>query len=212
MSEETADASVETTESTETTAEQVDTSSEATTSETAEQSVEQSDGQEKESNTDTPAEDVTIAVPEGLEAFKEDFDQFSNDVNAYLKANPKASVSDVLNEVAQRQARLVAESSESAANEWNQRVQGWEAEVKADPDIGGAAFEENLAKAKASLEAFGSEDLGKFLDESGLGSHPGLIRYAIKAGAAISDAKVSADTASTSSDVGLQNRYPKSTG
>jgi hypothetical protein len=53
--------------------------------------------------------------------------------------------------------------------------------------MGGAKHEENLALANKAIDAFGTPELRTFLDESGLGNHPELLRAFHKAGSAISE-------------------------
>ena len=59
---------------------------------------------------------------------------------------------------------------------------GWLTAAKADATLGGEQFDANLAVAKRTLTTFGTPELTKFLDASGLGNHPELIRWAHKIG------------------------------
>lgn len=54
--------------------------------------------------------------------------------------------------------------------------------LEKDPEIGGAKLAENAEYAKRFVAQFGSEQLKKDLNESGLGNHPELIRMLAKAG------------------------------
>jgi hypothetical protein len=47
-----------------------------------------------------------------------------------------------------------------------------------------------MAIAKRGLEAFGDPELMTLLEESSLGSHPAMMKYAIKAGKSVSDTPV----------------------
>lgn len=62
----------------------------------------------------------------------------------------------------------------------------WATTAKADAEIGGAKFEENLGVAKKALDTFGTPELKNLLKESRLGSHPEVIRLLARAGKAIS--------------------------
>ncbi len=64
---------------------------------------------------------------------------------------------------------------------------GWLAASKADKEIGGQKFTENLGIAKTARDAFASPELIKLLDESGLSDHPEFIRMFHKAGKAMSE-------------------------
>ena len=63
----------------------------------------------------------------------------------------------------------------------------WAADSKADKEFGGDKLQENLAVAKKARDAFATPALVELLDQSGLGDHPEVIRFFVKAGKAISD-------------------------
>ena len=62
------------------------------------------------------------------------------------------------------------------------------AQVKADKEIGGDKLTENLAIADKAVTAYGSPELRKLFNESGLGDHPAVIRAFYKMGMDISNA------------------------
>lgn len=64
--------------------------------------------------------------------------------------------------------------------------QTWADDAKADKEIGGEAFDENLGVAKKALESFGTPELRTLFNESGIGNHPEVIRFMVRAGKAIS--------------------------
>lgn len=61
-------------------------------------------------------------------------------------------------------------------------VADFEKAAKADKDIGGDKYDENMAIAKTSLETYGDKDLADLLKVTGIGSHPAFLRYAFKVG------------------------------
>ena len=63
----------------------------------------------------------------------------------------------------------------------------WVATTRADSEIGGDKIAENVALANTTFEKFGTPELRKLLDESGLGDHPEMIRWAYRAGKAMSE-------------------------
>lgn len=65
----------------------------------------------------------------------------------------------------------------------------WQDASSADKEFGGEKLSENLGVARKALENFGSPDLRKLLDETGLGNHPEVIRFMYRAGKAISEDK-----------------------
>lgn len=66
----------------------------------------------------------------------------------------------------------------------------WADEAAADPEIGGAKFEESKALAAKAFDRLGFAPDGKFrafLKDSGLGNHPEMIRAMVKMGRAIGE-------------------------
>ncbi|MBI8280604.1 hypothetical protein JEY83_18825 [Pseudomonas aeruginosa] len=91
---------------------------------------------------------------------------------------------------AKRQASW-AQASEQAAIEYrNQQVSKWESELKQDAEFGGANFEANVTVAKQFLADYGTPELSAFLAESGLGSHPEVVRLFHKAGKELGEGKL----------------------
>lgn len=91
---------------------------------------------------------------------------------------------------AKRQA-AGAQASEQAAIEFrNQQVSKWESELKQDAAFGGANFEANVTVAKQFLADYGTPELSAFLAESGLGSHPEVVRLFHKAGKELGEGKL----------------------
>lgn len=65
-------------------------------------------------------------------------------------------------------------------------VEGWEKATKEDPAIGGAKFEATVALAKKGL-ASAPPAFVEFLNQSGLGSHPEMVRYAAWVGEKVAE-------------------------
>ena len=139
---------------------------------------------------EAPAADEPFSVkaPEGSEAYQADFDKFAGDMDGWLKANPNASAREALAEAAARQARLVGEAQTQAMAQRDQQISAWGDELKADKDFGGEAFDKNVATAIKGLEAVGSPELRQMLDQTGLGSHPEIVRAFKKVGELVADA------------------------
>lgn len=58
--------------------------------------------------------------------------------------------------------------------------EGWRNETRTDKEFGGDKLPENLARAKAAMEATSTPQLQVLLDKSGLGNHPEVIRHFLK--------------------------------
>ena len=60
-------------------------------------------------------------------------------------------------------------------------------DLKNDAEFGGANFDKNAKTAQKAFEAFGSPELKQLLNESGLGSHPELVKAFHRIGQKISE-------------------------
>lgn len=136
-----------------------------------------------------PAE-ISLQAPEGFENFQGDFDSFSTEATTWLKDNPNATAADAFKWAAERQANLVKTQMTDADQAFTQQIETWENEAKADADIGGDKFDENMAAAKKAIDTLGSDDLKAILNESGVGSHPAVIKFVVKVGQALSESPV----------------------
>lgn len=90
-------------------------------------------------------------------------------------------------EVAQELVSLQTEFMLKQVNAWEDMTKEWVASAKSDKEYGGANFDQNLAVAKAAVEAFGSEALVQALADTGAGNHPEMIRFMYKVGKAIKE-------------------------
>lgn len=72
----------------------------------------------------------------------------------------------------------------SADQDVRERDQAWAQAAKADPEIGQQNLERSLAFARYALDRFGDPELYGYLDDSGLGNHPEIIRMFKRAGEA----------------------------
>lgn len=79
-----------------------------------------------------------------------------------------------------------AENLTTAADAaWRETVAGWRSAVQADGEVGGAAFAENVAVARGVIARYGTPALKAALNETGLGSHPELVRLMVRVGRAL---------------------------
>lgn len=163
-----------------------DTAAEAQTDATTEAAE-----QPAEATTDAAAtehEAFTLAPPEGAEAFAEDFTKFATDMDGWLKANPNATAREALAEAANRQARTASDMQAQFAQQRESQMDEWAATLKADKDFGGEKFDQNIALAIKGVEAVGTAELRQLLDDTGLGSHPDVVRAFMKVGQLTADA------------------------
>lgn len=126
-------------------------------------------------------------APEKYEFKAEEGKEFSPDV--LQKFEEIARELDLSQEGAQKMLDTIAPQIVKAQEAAHAKiVSDWADQAKADKEIGGEKFAENLAVAKKALETFGTPELREVLDKSGLGNHPELIRAFMRAGQKISSA------------------------
>ena len=81
-------------------------------------------------------------------------------------------------------AKLVAQAQQKQADAQVETVNtlhaDWRDQCKTDKEFGGEKLGENLARAKAAMEATATPQLALLLDKSGLGNHPEVIRHFLK--------------------------------
>lgn len=91
-------------------------------------------------------------------------------------------------EAAQKMIDKIAPLIEARQTEQIQAVKTeWAEASRGDQEFGGDKLNENLAVAKKALDKFGSPELRKLLNDSGLGNNPEVIRFMYRAGKAISE-------------------------
>jgi len=122
-------------------------------------------------------QDYTFTTPEDVPVDAAVLDAFS-DVAKGLNL-PQDAAQTVLDKMAPVLAQRQAEQITAARNQW-------EFDARADAEFGGDKLDENLAVAKRAMDAFATPALKTLLNESGLGSHPEIIRAFYRAGRAIS--------------------------
>jgi hypothetical protein len=158
--------------------------------------------------TDEAAKEVVyeFKLPEGVDLKGEALDE--------LKATAKEL--GLTQEQAQRVADLGAKQAQGFAAQLVEQQKTmtaeWAEQTTTDKEIGGDKLSENLGVAKKALDTFGSPALKTLLNQSGLGNHPEVVRFMVKAGKAISEdgrlvtgAAAQADRANTP----IENRlYP----
>lgn len=164
--------------------------------------------QEATSKADTPKQDATTGTsperyefkqPEGRSFDAEVMSTFGEVAKSVGLSQDKAqTLLDKLAPVMEQRQSARLESERAA----------WVKSVKSDKEIGGDKFAESLQVAQKALKSFGSPELTKLLNDSGLGDHPDVIRFFHKVGKSISeDGMVSGRGAAEPAD-SLMAMYP----
>lgn len=141
------------------------------------------DGSQEQKQEGAP-EKYEFSAGEGVEldsAALADFEPVARELNLTNEQAQKLvdAYPKILEGVQQRQAEA-----------WQKQTEDWAANVKADKEIGGDKLISNLSAAQRALEQFGDPELKEYLDSTGLGNHPALVKAFIKVGKAMSEDKV----------------------
>ncbi len=76
---------------------------------------------------------------------------------------------------------------EAAVKRWGETVAGWAETASKDKEMGGDKWDATKANAQKAVDKLGTPELKKYMDETGGGNHPEVIRIFAKFGAMISD-------------------------
>ncbi|MEG5448898.1 peptidase [Enterobacter kobei] len=114
------------------------------------------------------------------------------DTAALEQFEPIARELNLSNEQAQKMVDLYGTKilpmvQQHQAETWQKTTEQWAADVKADKEIGGDKLTANLSAAQRALDQFGTPELKEYLEGTGLGNHPELVKAFIKIGKAMSE-------------------------
>lgn len=110
---------------------------------------------------------------------------------------------------AQRSLAAQEAGQQQAVEFRNKQVGEWETALRSDAAFGGANFEANVATAQQALAEYGSPELTTMLKESGLGSHPEVVRFFHKVGQQLAEGKLHRTTTEVPREKSLAERmYP----
>lgn len=131
-------------------------------------------------------EDFTM--PEGIEIDKEMLDGFTPIAKelGLSQQNAQKLVSLYGDRIAAIAQRAQTEQAEAMAAE----RAAWVEQLKADPDIGGAKFNQSVGLAIKALDRFAGNEFRQLLDETGLSSHPAMVRAFYKIGKAMAEDEI----------------------
>lgn len=128
------------------------------------------------------------SLPEGYSISEE---QLASVTPLLKELNLTQEQADKLMQFDAQRSLAAQEASQQQAVEFrNKQVGEWETTLRSDAAFGGANFDVNVAVAKQFLTDFGTPELSAFLAESGLGSHPEVVRMFHKAGKELGEGKL----------------------
>lgn len=132
---------------------------------------------------DTVPEDgvYALTMPEGVEVDQELLGALAPQFKELgLTTSQAQALADKF--IAAQQSKM-----EGAQAQFAETVSKWVDDAKKDPEIGGAKWDSTVKNASGVVSRFGSPELKEFLNSSGAGNHPELIRFMAKVGAMIGE-------------------------
>jgi len=139
------------------------------------------EGSKPEGEGTTVPETYEFKMPEGLELDTEAATEFGALAKEFkLSAENAQKVADIGAKMVQKAAVAQAEQFKATQAEWAR-------EVTNDKEIGGAKLQENLGVARKAIETFGGAELREFLNVTGFGNNPLLVKTFARIGKAISE-------------------------
>ena len=109
------------------------------------------------------------------------------DANALSVFEPIAKELGLTQEQAQKLVDIYPQIQQQQAEAWSKQVAEWGEQVKADKEIGGDKFNASVGLAQRALDQFGNPELREYLNASGLGNHPALVRFCAKVGKSMAE-------------------------
>ncbi|MBT9234291.1 hypothetical protein KKQ11_00445 [Pseudomonas sp. MG-2] len=89
-------------------------------------------------------------------------------------------------------------------------VSGWEKSLREDAAFGGANFDANVGVAQKAMAQFGTPELSTMLKESGLGSHPEVVRLFHRIGQQLAESQLHSGSGNQSRKTDAEVFYGKS--
>lgn len=121
-----------------------------------------------------------LKLPEGFDKdpFFEKYEDFAKELGLEGEKSQK---------LADRYGTIIKAERDRVVGEARAQVEDWGKALQTDKELGGAKLKENFAVAVRGLEKFGTPELKQLLKQTGLGSHPEVVRAFYRAGKAVSD-------------------------
>lgn len=133
---------------------------------------------------DKPAgapEKYEFTLPDGYTLDAEKAGQFE----AFARSNNLTN--DAANEALKLAVDHVQSLQQAQLDGWKEQVEAWGNEIRADKDLGGEKLDASVAIAQKAIARFGSPELVDYLEASGLGNFPPLVRFCYQIGTRISE-------------------------
>jgi len=144
----------------------------------------------------------SFELPEGVEVDEGMMGEFLEIAN-----NKELSGKDRDQALVSLYAKKQQDALDAQYQSWDDTRNGWKTEAKSDKEIGGAAFEENMAHAQKALSHFGSKELKEFGEQFGWADHPEYLRMMVRVGKTLSEDNSSGNKGAGDTQTPIENRW-----
>jgi hypothetical protein len=117
-----------------------------------------------------------LTMPDGVEVDQEMLDALGPDFKDIGLTNAQAQ------KLADKFIKVQQDRMQKQGETWNNTVQKWVDDAKADKEIGGDKWDATVKNAQRAVNTLGTPALKEYLQASGGGNHPELIRVFARAG------------------------------
>ncbi len=118
-----------------------------------------------------------VSLPDGAELDQAALDHFS----------PAFRELHLTNDQVQKLADLRLEEQQQQAQHWADTRRSWVKQGERDAEVGGNRYRTSVATAQSAIAQFADQEAVQFLEDSGLGDHPAMLRMFHRIGAAMAD-------------------------
>lgn len=137
-----------------------------------------------------PKETPVETAPESYEAFKmpEGAKLAEDDLKTFSSLAKESGLSqEKAQKVLDLGTKALAKQQEAIVTQWKEVRAKWVQNLKADKEYGGPQFPETIERAQQLLNKYGSDEFKRYLDESGYGDNPELIKMLAKISKALGE-------------------------
>lgn len=137
---------------------------------------------EKPAEPKAEAPPIELKLPEGAEA--KSFEPFKALAKELGLDSPKAQ------KLLDLYSQQTAASQKAFVEQSNAQQKQWVDAVRADPELGAGkpeTFTATVDVARRAIKTYGTPALAQLLEESGIGDHPEVVRFAARIGRALSE-------------------------
>jgi hypothetical protein len=167
--------------------------------ESAPESAQQPEGE----NTETPE----AGAPESYESFSLP-EGYQVDESKVVEFQSWAKTNNLSQAAAQSAVDMFIQQKEQDAAAVEKAQGEWEDASKTDTEFGGNAFDVSIRTAVKTINKFGTPELTDFLNATGIGNHPEIIRIMYRVGQSISEDKIVMGSANATPRTAEKIMYP----